>query len=319
MRFIFVFICLYSSAVFAQESIEATVTDGKPFVEHSVKPGETVYGLSRAFNVDPKDFALLNKLDLKTGLKEGQVVKMPLKTTNLFTKTCAGCTKVVYKVQPKEGLYRVGVNFNNIGSAGIKSLNNLPSDNISIGQELVVGYLKYDKSISINSSAATEQPAVETPPVVVKTETKPVEVVKEKIAEKPVVKEPVPEPVKEVKNETPVIAAEVKNTGNAEEIKSAFATQYGGKAGYATTATAAVFKSTSGWDDNKYYVLMTNVPAGTIVKITSFAANKFIYAKVLGELPDIKQNEGIVLRLSNAASAALDHPTEDKWQVSVAY
>jgi hypothetical protein len=50
---------------------------------------------------------------------------------------------------------------------------------------------------------------------------------------------------------------------------------------------------------------MNNVPVGTIIKITSPATNKTVYAKVLGQLPDMKESTGLVIRLSNAAAAEM--------------
>jgi hypothetical protein len=68
---------------------------------------------------------------------------------------------------------------------------------------------------------------------------------------------------------------------------------------------AAVFKSTSGWNDGKYYALMTNITPGTIVKVTNTINNRSIYAKVLGEIPTGRESEGLIIRVSNAAAAEL--------------
>ena len=67
---------------------------------------------------------------------------------------------------------------------------------------------------------------------------------------------------------------------------------------------ASFFDSRTGWNDKKFYVLIPGVPVGTIVKITS-KDSKAVYAKVLGNMPDMKENNGILLRLSNAAISAL--------------
>ena len=64
------------------------------------------------------------------------------------------------------------------------------------------------------------------------------------------------------------------------------------------------FKTTAGWNDYKYYILMNDVAIGTIAKLTA-ANGKTIYAKVLWNLGDMKENEGLTCRISNAAVAAL--------------
>jgi len=71
------------------------------------------------------------------------------------------------------------------------------------------------------------------------------------------------------------------------------------------TGIAGVFKSTSGWDDGKYYCLHNSAPANSIVKITNTSNNKVVYAKVLDVIPNLKQNEKIIIQLSNAAANAL--------------
>ena len=80
-----------------------------------------------------------------------------------------------------------------------------------------------------------------------------------------------------------------------------------------------IFKTTSGWQDAKYYLLIDKVLPGTIVKIINPANNKIIYAKVLGEMSGIRQNEGLNIRISNAAVAALEIPEQDKFIVKINY
>ncbi len=76
-------------------------------------------------------------------------------------------------------------------------------------------------------------------------------------------------------------------------------------AGRTATGMAGTFKSTSGWQDGKYYALMNNVPVGTIVKVMDPATSKSIYAKVLGQLPDMKESAGLTIRISSAAANEL--------------
>jgi hypothetical protein len=75
--------------------------------------------------------------------------------------------------------------------------------------------------------------------------------------------------------------------------------------GHSASGPAGVFKSTSGWQDGKYYALMNNATVGAIVKITDPASGKSVYAKILGQLPDMKESAGLTIRISNAAAAEL--------------
>jgi hypothetical protein len=78
-----------------------------------------------------------------------------------------------------------------------------------------------------------------------------------------------------------------------------------GKMHSVENSTYGIFKSNSGWKDSKYYVLMNDVMPGTIIKIKSLQTEQVVYAKVLGSLVPAKENEGLKLRLSNAALEAL--------------
>ena len=89
-----------------------------------------------------------------------------------------------------------------------------------------------------------------------------------------------------------------------------------GEAGKSATGLAGTFKSTSGWQDGKYYALMNNTPVGTIVRVDDPSTGKTIYAKVLGQLPDMKESAGLSIRISNAAAAELGEG-EAKFNVEV--
>ena len=71
------------------------------------------------------------------------------------------------------------------------------------------------------------------------------------------------------------------------------------------TGRIATFKSTSGWTDKKYFVLMNDLPIGTIVRITNLDNNRSICAKVIGVLPAIKSNNNLLIRVSSATAHTL--------------
>ena len=79
--------------------------------------------------------------------------------------------------------------------------------------------------------------------------------------------------------------------------------------------TASVFKSVSGWEDKKFYILTNQLPIGTIVRITT-SDFKSICAKVISSLPDVSNT--IQFRLSDAAAAILGI-TNKTFKISVTY
>jgi hypothetical protein len=83
------------------------------------------------------------------------------------------------------------------------------------------------------------------------------------------------------------------------------------------TGDAAIFKTISGGNDRKFYVLINEILPGTIVRIMA-PNKKTICAKVLGPLPETKGAAGLIIRMSNAAAAALGMD-DQRFLVSITY
>ncbi len=88
--------------------------------------------------------------------------------------------------------------------------------------------------------------------------------------------------------------------------------------GNLASGMGGIFKSTSGWQDGKYYALMNNMTVGTIVRITDPSTNKTVYAKILGQLPEMKESAGLSIRMSNAAAAELGE-SDARFNVQINY
>ena len=128
-------------------------------------------------------------------------------------------------------------------------------------------------------------------------------------------KNPAPPIVKPV---SPVTAPSSTNSKGASHSNGGyFGVEYN-EGNKSTSGSAETFKSTSGWNDGKYYALMNNVPIGTIIKVIAPATQKSIYAKVLGAMPDIRENAGLAVRISNAAASELGEG-EYKFNVEIRY
>ncbi len=155
---IFSLLFFISSSSFAQQNnIEIKGTSNKHYVEHTIAPKENFYSIGRMYNVPAKDIAAYNTLQLEGGLSIGQIIKVPLNENN-FSQTASAkpgeiLVPVYHSVEPKEGLYRVSVNYNKVPLDDLKKWNHLQSDEVSAGQALIIGYLKVDKNESPLASA----------------------------------------------------------------------------------------------------------------------------------------------------------------------
>ncbi len=299
------------------------------YINHLVVPKENYYSIGRIYNISPKEVAPFNNLVMETGLPLGQTLKIPLTASNFLQSGTPAADEVLvpvyHTVEGKEGLYRISVNYNKLPMEKLKQWNNLKGDVVSNGTKLIVGYLKVKKELSPLANMAKAKPAdavviktveptnktvvvKEQPKAVVTSE--PLAAVKQSVLVKetpPVIKK---EPVvtAAVKEEVPVkkvvVATGAKSFGGGA-FKSDYEKQTQNSDVAGETGEAAVFKSTSGWEDGKYYCLHNSSTPGTILKVTNTSTGKSIYAKVLDVIPDIQQNTGLLVRVSNSAAEEL--------------
>lgn len=318
------------------------------YLEHKVAAREGLYSVGRLYNVHPRFLATYNNMDSEKGLDLGQVIRIPLTDSN-FTQKDNNGTPVYHVVVAGDGLSKISSQFNKVPVRNLKEWNKLNNDNINLGSPLIVGYLhargpvpqtlvKENSPVSAEETAKKEnKPVVKDPVVKEKEEViaavpketeKTVEKVQEKTPERlpdsqPVVKtEPAPAPRKEaekIPDNKPAVTAPVSTDGTGffkpyfeEQIRQQPASKN-------ETVTAGVFKTTSGWQDAKYYLLIDNVPTGSIVRVVNPENNKTVYAKVLGQMNGIRQNQGLNIRVSSAAAAALGVADTEKFIVSVNY
>ena len=304
------------------------------YLTHTVAAKENWYSVGRIYNQSPKEMAPFNGLDMEKPLAIGQVLKIPLTDMNYTLDGSKASDEVLVPVHhivaDKEWMYRISIGHNKVPIANLEKWNNITNDQLRAGMKLIVGYLKVKTSQSPLVAMATNKPVTSAEPIA-KTDppaqpakdvavtnppaTKPVEpVVQPTPKPEPVKTEPVKE---EPKSTGPATTEPVSNNSGPVNFKGGyFKGSYNGGTGKGTSGNAAIFRSNSGWKDGKYYALMNNVPVGTIVKVSFSSTNKTIYAKVLGQMPEMKENIGLNLRLSDAAATELG-ATIGKFYVNV--
>jgi LysM repeat protein len=322
------FILLISSSLMGQQQKLIVRNSGSQlYLDHKVAPKENWYSVGRIYFISPKEIAAFNQLSMDKGLGIGQLLKIPLKNENFSQSTAIDNAggKVVHIVQAKEGLYKLA-HLYNIDRELLKKMNGLSSDQINAGTNLVIGYLI--PSGEPLGSVAPSIPAKTIPEIPKPAKVADKEFVDEK-AKKPAASPESSTPAQQISAKNIQTAAPVKvveetpeaakpvptnpkssNSQSSKPEKSYFSSLYEqqskeGKQQKLENSVYGVFKSTSGWQDGKYYVLMNNVVPGTVVKLVRKSTDKAVFAKVLGSVPPGKESEGLGLRMSNAAIAAL--------------
>ncbi|WP_164974335.1 LysM peptidoglycan-binding domain-containing protein [Filimonas effusa] len=308
-------------------------------ITHTIRQGETLSALSAKYKTTVGDIMRLNNMNSGSKLAIGQKVKIPASgktvaaskpaasapAATTSTPLAAGST-TTHTVKQGETLYRISQTYH-VKVDQIKSWNHLKGDNVSIGQVLTIGAYA-PESAPVQNTTPAEIPVATTPVDNTPVNTAP-----------PVATTPPPTSSAPV-NTTPAAGNATSSTppattgttmANKPEpyvnpskvtdkgyFESLFGVDVAGRSLEKASGTAMTFKTASGWTDKKYYILVNDIAPGSIVKITNADGNKTIYAKVLWNMGDLKENEGLSYRISNAAADALGI-SDLKFQITIAY
>jgi len=112
-------------------------TQAENYILHEVKPGETLYSLSKQYGVSMEEIKKANQLTDNV-LSVGQVVKIPAasaETPSAPAETAEPSIPEYHVVQPGETLYRIHVKYG-VPIEKLRELNNLPDNTIYPGQKI---------------------------------------------------------------------------------------------------------------------------------------------------------------------------------------
>jgi len=328
-----------SLSLAAQSTLQVQGISPNLYVVHTVVSKDNWYSIGRLYNLSPKELAPFNNLPMERPLEIGQQIRIPLRTENFSQDNQKEADEVFvpvyYVVKEREWMYRISQNNNKVPIERLEQWNNVTNGDIKPGMELIVGYLKVKPS---QSALASQSTTVRTAPAVAKNaeiQKNSEPVTNHKVEDKSV-EQPKERTSDVVKNESPKVETKIEDRpvvenkpteksdvkpiatqAQSEAVGGFFKTQYG-ETGKSATGAAGVFRSTSGWQDGKYYALMNNIPVGTIIKVANPSNGKTVYAKVLGGLPDMKESVGLTLRISDAAATELGLAA-NKFPVTVRY
>ena len=261
-------------------------------IKHTVAAKESLTSIGRLYNINGRVLAEYNHIDYDKGLSIGQVLRIPVSgntptppppTPTSTTSGSQNGNPIYHTVTQGEGLYGISKKYNT-EIADIKKWNGLNSDLLDLGMRLIVGY-----SGNVKATPANE---VETPST--------------------------PEPVVQSEPKNPVqVTPATPPTQTSVQSEGIFKSDFSGAKGKKQTGEVRIFKSTSGWEDTKFYCLHDTAPIGGIVKITNTSNGKIIFAKVLDIIPELTENNNSILILSNAGANALGIETATVFNAQV--
>lgn len=128
-------------ALAAVNSISRWIPPEATYVYHYVRRGETVSGIAKRYRTSVTAIARLNRLSRNYLIRPGQRLKVPGRGRSYVSarpfQLIKDGEKLVYIVRRGDSLYRIANSFSTTVQR-IKKENNLRSDNLSIGQKLVI-------------------------------------------------------------------------------------------------------------------------------------------------------------------------------------
>ncbi len=289
------------------------------YVSHTLKTGETLSDLAKQYNTNVGDIMRMNGMHADSKLVYGSVIKIPSTKTNtvkpqqaqsvIHNTTVSAGNAITHTVVKGETLYSISKKYG-VSVAELKEWNNLSDNSAKLGSNLIVGQ-NANSSSALNAPVAdTKRQRVETmqqTPSQSQQETgssnSDIEDQKTNVdatSNNKISNTQTTTSVVENNNTTAVDLTPVNGEGFFED-------QFSGKAKHKQhiSGVSKTFKTASGWSDGKYYILADNISPGTVVKLTA-DNGKTVYAKVLWNMGDLKENSGVDFRVSNATAAALN-------------
>lgn len=320
------------SNAYPPDSLRTKWIDGKKFLLHKVVAKDTWTSVAKKNNISIEDLQHANPG--VSVLKIGQIIQVPASgSSSVSEKTKAktiakvkvevkdtkqipssSSEKILYHVVIKgETLYRISKeNFITIDE--LKKLNNLSSNNVSLGQKLIVRRTKNlveevreplptsTHEIKDTSSEKKDENKFET-----KKEIKAV------VAETTMsVKQ---EPIRTLKIDSPSVYSTLGNTSSSaleKDPKTGITTEKISQSGLATWITDGEL------NQNKFYAMHRTAPVGTIIKITNKMNNNSVFVKVVGLLPDTGDNANIIIKITQAAAQRIG-ALDQRFQAELSY
>lgn len=271
---------------------------------HIVAPKETLYSISRAYDVSVDDLKRWNNLT-DSGLDIGQeLVIRKSQGAAQHQQPAMMSVKGSHTVAAGETLYGIARQ-HHVTVDQLREWNHLHSNEISIGQTLYV--VRPEQAASAGQVIAEREEA---------------KVQRQEPEAQPPVTQPREEPTKPQEapdHGTPVATARPELTPeqrgqSAESIRISESLKNGDE--IVEAGLAELIEGTGG--NRKYLALHRTAPMGTILKVRNQMNNREVFVRVMGKLPDTAMTDKLIIRISKSAYDRLG-AIDPRFRVEVTY
>lgn len=265
-------------------------------VVHTVKSSETLFSISRLYNVKVDELKIWNNLkDNSISIGQRLIIKKVdlADNTSQQNNQSPGQGQKTHTVEQSQTLYSISRMYG-ISTDQLREWNDLESSDLKIGQVLIVassntGQTLEDESNSSMLPGSTSKSAQKE----VKDETSKIEMSdKGKIAVTTI-----PATVSE---------SELLNEADAQKPIEKV-TQKG---------LAEVIENTS--DTKKYLALHREAPVGTIMQVRNEMNNQSVFVRIVGPIPNTGDNSKVILKISKKAYDRLG-AVDNRFPVEISY
>ncbi|MDQ2657220.1 MAG: LysM peptidoglycan-binding domain-containing protein [Bacteroidota bacterium] len=272
---------------------------------HKVQPKETLYSISRAYQVSVDDIRKWNRL-ADNSLTVGQelVIRKPAAAISpekprpvLHEQPQVMSRNGVHTVEQGQTLFSIARQYE-VSVGQLRQWNQLASNELKVGQTLYVAQPERGGIARTDDSGA----ASSTPPV----QSQPARQQEPQVASR--TEQPVANPPART---TPT----VRSTGqSAESIRISESLKTGDE--IVEGGLAELIEGTEG--NRKYLALHRTAPMGTILKVRNEMNNREVFVRVMGKLPDTAMTDKLLIKISRSAYDRLG-AIDPRFRVEVTY
>lgn len=256
---------------------------------HVVKSSETLFSISRNYNVQVEDLKKWNALTDNT-ISVGQKLIIRQGPVPNETKTTAPPpeNRKTHKVEASQTLYSISRLYD-VSTDDLIKWNSLSSNSLNIGQVLIVSAGGQSKSSPDNSSMLpSAEPRSQKQ---IENQQATSNVTPEKVATSEIIAPLSPEKPQQDKIAAP--AEKVVEKGMAEVIENVT-------------------------DTKKYLALHRTAPIGTIMQVKNEMNNQTVFVRIVGTIPNAGDNSKVILKISKKAYDRLG-AVDNRFPVELSY
>ncbi len=334
---IFLTLISWTSSGTPLDSLRMETINGKQFIIHKIDEKETLYSISRRYNVPITAILEVNPT-ADGGLATGQLLKVPYVFKGNKAQAQPGGDRI-HKVAPKETLFSIS-NLYDVSVDDIKAWNNLKDNSLSTGQSLII---KKKSTLSTEANKLPETKSLTGVHTVAPKESMysiarlygiTVQQLKEwngidgselKIGQTLFIAQPMynttevktdQNKVTEIKEPVEPVKQEVKPIQTQKETTITISEKVIGSDEVKEGGLAELIEGTEG--NRKYLGLHRTAKVGTILKVRNELNNREVFVRVAGPLPNTGVNTNLVIKISKSAYDRLG-AIDQRFRVEVTY